>query len=167
LEKAMPEESNPQNEQLDEELADYTDKLLQDGQGPDGDPAGLGRTVEQLWTMSKDSTPSQATKVRIHSAIVDEWQQTYPKEQAPSIWQRIESFFVPPETPWRTRSQVQRATLGRIAVAVVMMLVLALAVGNEFGTSSATAGQSDPAPWIVTGIIVISGFLWLWITREK
>ena len=30
----MPEERKPENEQVDQELADYTDKVLEDGQAP-------------------------------------------------------------------------------------------------------------------------------------
>ena len=161
----MPEERKPENEQVDQELADYTDKVIQDGQAPDNDPAGLGRTVEQLWAMSKDSTPSQQTKARIHAAIEDEWQKTYGEEK-PSVWQQIVTFFVPPETEWRSRRQTQRAALSRTAVAVVMALVVGFVFTGGGDTSTAAAGSGDSLPWIISGVVVVSGFLWLWITRN-
>ena len=115
--------------------------------------------------MSKDSTPSQQTKVRIHSAIEDEWQKTYGKEK-PSVWQQVVAFFVLPETAWRSRRQTQRTAMSRITVAVVMALVVGFVFTGGGDTSTAAAGNGDSLPWIISGVVVVSGFLWLWITRN-
>ena len=163
----MPEDRNPENEQVDEELADYTDRLIDEGQVSSEDPAGLGRTVEQLWAMSKDSKPNPETRKRIHTAIQDEWRQTYGESAAPSIWQRVVAFFVPPESEWRSQQQTQRVAVTRIAVAAVMVLVVGLAVTGGGDSSTATAGNGGLLPWVLTGVVVIVGFLWLWLTREK
>ena len=163
----MPEDRNPENEQIDEELAEYTDRLIHEGQVSGEDPAGLGPTVEQLWAMSKDNTPTPETRKRIHSALQDEWRQTYGEDAVPSVWQRVVNFFVPPESEWRSRQQIQRVAMTRIAVAAAMVLVVGIAISGGGDSSTATAGNGGILPWILTGAVVIVGFLWLWLTREK
>ncbi|KAA3645062.1 MAG: hypothetical protein DWQ07_16860 [Chloroflexi bacterium] len=162
----MPEDRNPENEQVDKELADYTDRLIDENQVTDDEPAGLGRTVEQLWAMSKDSTPTPDTRKRIHSAIQDEWRQTYGEDATRSIWQRVVAFFIPPENEWRSRQKIQRVAVTRIAVAAVMVLAVGLAITGGGDSSTGTAGNGGVLPWIITGVVVVAGFLWLWITRE-
>lgn len=161
----MPRDMNAQPHPIDDELARLTDQLL-DGTGPemmdmkaqDEELSALMETVRGLDRSFRATQPDRAMENRIKANLIKEWQKSGPQSIRTSIWERL---FSPPQV----------ATRLVIAAAVLALIILALPLTGSFGGEplKGTAGEANPAlspVWLVGGLLVMTGIVWL-ITRRR
>lgn len=129
---------NEQESRQDEELAAFTDALLEEGCQFDGaERPPLADTVELLAQALALEEPPERLRRRIHRAIIEEW------DPPARRFQFLETFRIRRRSLW-----VAAAT----ALALLAVATLLLVTPGTEGVVGAAGG----GPWLVPLIIVMS-----------
>lgn len=129
---------NEQESRRDEELATFTDALLDEGCEFDGEERPpLADTVELLAQMLAPEEPPERLRRRVHRAIVEEW-------DPPA--RRIGFFEM---------FRIRRRPLWIAAVAALAVLAMTTLLLVTPGTEG-VMGTAGGGPWLIPLIIVMS-----------
>jgi hypothetical protein len=141
------------NPNLDDELAEFTDRLFSGDAGEvSADNMIEARLVRQLHGMMKNnSQPSPAFRARLTHRINDEWTAVQ-RQQPRQIIAR----------PFTFHPMVAMAAVIVTALAFVILLMNPQSTGSP-GTAG---GGSIVVPMIFIGAVVIVGAIALWIRRR-
>jgi len=160
----MPESAHERHN--NDELARFTDRVMNgevppisDPAGEDGELAGLMQTVAGLERTFSASGPDTARARRIKANLMKEWEVSGPSTQRETLWKRLLPGW----------SAVTRRQIAGYAVGVVALLVIAAAFflpGGAPGAASAGGGVPVPTLLIVGGLAVLIGVFW-WLNRPS
>src|SRR5689334_11952043 len=156
MSKKQPEQAT----QMDDELVEFTDRVLSgqsiEESNVDEELRALEATVVQLKALASDK-PSEASMQRIEKQLINEWNKAHHtvEKQAPE-WKK----FLP-----GSRSQTgPRWPVLAFSFAVVAIILIALLPINQIVPSSivGTAGNNGPYQIIlfVAAAILVIGLLW-------
>jgi hypothetical protein len=152
--------------QMDEELAEFTDRILSDQSveemGVNEELRSLQGTVSQLKAIVKN-TPD-VTVQRIEKQLMNEWHKNQdPVEEKPSTWQKFLSVF----RPWNDQPQ-QRWVLGSAFIVLFVIFIFVFPI-NQFIAPDiqATAGDTDQYRLVLFVIATILVIGLLWFGRNK
>lgn len=163
----MPEKPSKSNLQLDNELADFTDRILSD-QSPDAAPIdpsdelqALKNTVLRLKATIKHA-PDEVTMQQIEKKLVNEWHKNQGSvEKKPAIWKQLlsGSAFLSNQA-WRGPALA--------FLLLVFFLIIALPfsqlIAPNIQATAGTTGQYQIVLFIVAVVLVIG---LLWFSRDK
>ena len=172
----MDEHLDLNSKKLDEQLADFTDKLLSEDQtmdvaaltSQDSELQALQKTVMLLRKAVTEQQPSSGMSNRIRSGLVDEWRQMGTDERREPArgldWGRdLLRRLGQPFSHQRRRN----LALGFVVVMVALLLVVVLLTQDSGFNLTAAAGMGDLGlPLILALVLVGGGILW-WLFRSK
>ena len=169
----MTNQDTHKNRQLDDQLAEFTDRLLDrktsiDLQEVDSDDQTLlelQKMVARLANAFQDETVDEATAQRIEANLKHEWQKmgaTQPEESPWHRWQQSFKARLPQWKPARTQKRAYALALASVtAIVVVVSLSLffpeILTDQNLTGTE---LGDSFPFPALIL-FALVAGLLYL------
>lgn len=167
----MTDQPKPNAENHDEELATFTDSLL-DGKtdvahttSPDSTLQSLEATVLRINATLGDASPPTDMARRIRANLEKEWQQSDMKQ--PSLISRLVSSLSG-NSGWQSRRQRRTFTAG-IAVAVLAAFALVFTFALSGGTSGSglegTAQGQFPLAILLPVVALLGGLLW-WASRR-
>jgi hypothetical protein len=156
----MSEKLHKSATQMDEELADFTDRILADQpvkeSGINGELNSLEETVRQLKSTLKIPAP-EITMQRIEKQLVKEWLNNRDAiKKTPSLWQK----FLPDFKLWKSDQQ-RGLTLAFIFV--VLFLIVVYPVSQIITPNiQGSAGNTDQYKvfLLVAAAILVIGLLW-------
>ncbi|MBN2145779.1 MAG: hypothetical protein JW726_00265 [Anaerolineales bacterium] len=164
---------------LDEQLASFTDQLLNgttQGEGWEPEDARLRlylqklqQTVVQVHSMIGTMEPDRELNSRIKKQLVSAWYEVKSPPQARSVWQRLRGIFLPEGQGWKSSRGARQAQVLRLAVAAVaILLLLAIFVPGIGSALEGTAlGRGGILPIGLLVILVIGVGLWLWRGKSR
>jgi hypothetical protein len=139
---------------LDECLADFTDKVLQEGvvDSPslihDPENAELEETILKLKRAVQAAAPDTATEQRIRASLMKEWQNTTSGTARP-VW------------PWK------RFIYAAAAVLAVLIITSILLINPDGGQITGTANGGISTPGIIFVWVIVIVALIFWFYRRK
>lgn len=168
----MPELRHSEKTNLDDQLANFTDRLL-DSESPqaldelhteNNNLRQLAETVVMLKQTLQACQPDQATANKIHSVLMAEWHQTrldtHVDKNSESIWQRLSNFF---------RHSFRGQPAFSLSVITLVMVAL-LTVWFLFPTGESLPGAATHAnkiPVIIlAGLVIVLVAVWTWRKRK-
>jgi hypothetical protein len=165
---------DPNNQRLDDEIADFTDRLL--SQSPDsavqGDPqkgaeelVRLQQTVLQLKQAAPNQSPPPSLVARLRLAILSEYRRMQNSTEqvnraqpgAHSFWKKLVDGF---------RQQPRRLSMGLTVVTVAALAITLLFFPSD-QSLPATAGLTGYRFWGVLGLGAVCVAIVVWLLREK
>ena len=171
----MSEHLDLNDQKRDEQLADFTDKLLSKGEAADASLASqdselraLQETVMLLHEAIAEERPSPGMADRIHTSLVDEWRQAGTGEQqdpdreqewARGLLRRLGSPF--------KRPRRRNLAFGFVAVMAVLLLAVVLLSPDIGFDLTATAGMGGLGlPLTLVLVLAGGGIIW-WLFRSR
>lgn len=162
----MDKQSKQDDRRLDEELAEFTDRVL-DSEKPEevslaeGDPVlreleNVVLHLQQAWKMLK---PDASLVERLNTRIKKEW-----REQKWSATQKEQRD----KPGWRSAWKIQRLVTARLTVALLAVLALGLVLLPFFGTQL-PASAEGPISVVLISLLVfcVVVLLLLFLTGRK
>ena len=162
---------NPGPQQLDNQLAEFVDRLLDDkapqvfeAQVQDEELLELFDTVMRIKRAFGDESLDQSTARRIKTNLISEWHRGGYSRKRKSIWQR----FTFQQTTWKSTAWRQRA----VGLAIVVLLILLFAIVYPFISSAeptltgAVDGQINLIPILLIFTLIIGIAYWLIQSRK-
>lgn len=162
----MSEPNESQDTQLDEQVAQFADKVLA-GQGDasgshstapnDSELAQLQKTILRLHSASQAAQPTPTTTARIRQYVVAEWAKQKAEKERKAKAEKRASWW-----------PLQKNTLawGGAALAILILTLLVLPNTDPAGNLNGTALDSTMAVMIGLGVLAL-GALIVWLTRRK
>ena len=132
--------------EIEERLADFTDKVLSgktpvEQPGEDLELAGLAKTVEKIKSMVDRDVPDPLLAHRIDTRLKKSWQLDHAKsEKKTGFWQKILSMRL-----------VSRPWFQLASVAALLVIILLFVFPDRLGNLPATAAQN---PGLVFGLVI-------------
>jgi len=171
----MHEHPRLDDQNLDDQLAAFTDRLLAK-EGSEGDldlsPNPELRELQETLVLMKmaagDTQPGQDMADRIRNNLVAEWRESGIEKQPVSLWERVRQFSPFHKTAWQSTVSRQRTFALSFAVALAAVVVAAVFVvspSTEINLLATAGGQFAFLGTIVVGII--AGAIMLWARRSK
>jgi len=165
----MDNRSQPEEIQLDNQLADLTDQLM-GGEKPDElnisaynlELRELADTVKMVTRVLGIAKPGETLTEHIRARIVDEWGQ----QQSQLADERKHRSGRAPN--WRSSGSKQRMTVLRFSVAIAFVIILSLIVYPYISPNlPATAEGSINLIVLILLFVCIIGLIFLWFLRRK
>lgn len=162
-----------QNNNIDEQLADFTDKILSEknskmDEAPfisDPELHALTQTALRLKNAVPDDGPSDVIIQRMRKNIAAQWKRQENKASE-TFWEKLMRALRPPNQGWQPQHNRQRWNVAiYLAAAFALMLVSIPLLNGISPNQSAASGQSLNA-----GLLAASGglvLLAIWIIRRK
>lgn len=167
-------ESHNIDDNIDDDLAAYTDRLLSgEGSGevevlaPDDELRGLQETVERLWKVLGPEQPDEAMAERIHDSLTAEWRAAGLEDQVATPLGR--------RWPWLSRAldglalgkpQMGYALAGVAAVVLLLGLALCLTPSADEALPGAALSETNFALFALVVGGVLGGIAW-WFVRRR
>ncbi len=171
----MIEHRDFDDRELDDQLADFTDKLLSKDETleaslarEDAELRALQEMVVLLHKAVGEQQPSPATTSRIRSGLIAEWHQLQGKiKERPArrlVWSR--DFLR--RLGWSFKRQGRRRlVLGVAAVTTVVLLALVWLFSDAGLELKATAGEGELGLLMILGLLLLGGAIVWWLFRSK
>lgn len=164
--------SKNDNHTIEDQLADFTDQILEENANQDKNPftpdpelRALEQTTLRLKNAFHEAGPSEAVIQRMRQNILLQWKQQESKA-SDSFWKKFLSVRKPPGQRWQSQRSRQRwSTLKSVAVVAVLILVSIPLLNKINFDQPAASGQNLNA-----GVLAAAGALILlafWFFRRK
>lgn len=157
---------------IDDQLADFTDRILEESTEEDKNPftsdpelRALEQTALHLKNAFREDGPSEAVIQRMRQNIVLQWKGQESKASAPS-WKKFLSALKLPGQKWQSQRSRQRWSLAiSLATIAVLMLVSIPLLNKVSSDQPAASGQTLNASVVVAfvGLILLAA----WFFRRK
>jgi hypothetical protein len=152
--------------QMDEELADLTDRILSDQSAEDiamdEELHSLQGTVSLLNLIAKKPS-SDVSMQRIEKQLINEWYKNRDRSEKKSAWQK----FLARSRPWQSSPQ-QQWTFAFAVIALFLIVILIFPLNQlippNIQATAGNANQSQLALFIMATILVVG---LLWFSRNK
>lgn len=151
-----------QEKLLDDQLAEFTDRVLSDGDEAKtlealqpAELAKLKKNVLRLKAATAMARPSTATTARVRAQLLKDWKKT---RQTEGLFGRL--FGRPLAWP-----SARLALAGALAMLVILGFATTLIPGSGTLTGAATSLQAWAPAFILTGILLLA--LLFWLDRRK
>lgn len=174
----MTNQNSNKNRQLDNQLADFTDMLLNQNAGSEIEVEShnqelleLQKTVLRLAHAFEDEAINETVTRRIKSGLLAEWPNTIrgktKKRTQQPWWERIFSGF-PSRKSFRNRRAygLAYATLAAILIFVVLSIFFPEFVTGNHLTGTAL-GEGIPLQALLTLGIIVVGLVVYWLFQRK
>jgi hypothetical protein len=166
--------NKPQNDNrtIEDQLADFTDQILEENANQDKNPfvpdpelRALEQTALRLKNAFREDGPSEAVIERMRQNIVLQWKQQESKTSEP-FWKRFLSACQPFGQKWQSQRNRQRWNLAVfLATAAFLMLVSIPLLNKVSSIQPAASGQNlNVTIFIAFGGLIL---LALWFFRRK
>lgn len=165
----MDNRSQPEEIQMDDQMADYTDQLM-DGKKPDEinisaynlELRELADTVKMVMRVLGFAKPGETFNEHVRARIGDEWvlQDTHLAHERKHRPGRA--------SDWRSSGSKQRVTALRFSTAIAFVIILSLIVYPYLSPNlPATAEGSINLVVLILLLVCIIGLMILWFLRRK
>lgn len=152
---------NERKPNLDERLADFTDRLMAGeaadkaaASDADRELASLQETVEKAWRNLRAPQPDSAMRNRIRSGLAAEWLEKGPQAQGK-------------KKGWISPREKNRIFLLRLTAVVAILGIAALVVAPKIDMYLTGATQSKGGVILIGGIVVaVLVLILLWPSRK-
>lgn len=176
----MTDHPTPNHSQLDERLAEFTDRLL-DGSATEVEELEMAtqnqellelqKIVSLLGSQARKQQPEEAMAARIKSRLVDEWEKHGPGSQVPpeksrQPWWRI-APTKPAQRPRGRQRQVFALALAGAALVVLLLLLPLVLLSPPDGSTVTGAASIAPPIILIVGFLVGGTLLWLLSRNRK
>jgi len=159
----MNKSNTPADKELDDELVEFTDKLLSreilEKSKMNAENLELQETIVLMKKYLDTSLPDEEVADRIRSNLVKEWHKIEVGERMP-FWKKLSQQFQVLNSSWqstRNRRRVQTFVLAVAAVAVLVAALVLFPSGQD--AMAATAGGRGSLSPVFIGLIVVSGII--------
>jgi len=162
----MTANANSNSQQLDDQLAEFVDRLLEDeaSQGlemqvQDQELLELFDTAMRIKRAFGDEGLDRSTALRIKAKLVSEWRRCGYSRKRNSIWQR----FFSRRTGWKSATGRQRKYGVIFAVAIILFLIIAYPLITSAGPNltGAADGQINLVPILLVFVLGVGIAYWL------
>jgi len=166
--------NKPQNDNLtiDDQLADFTDQILEENVEQDKSPftpdpelRALEQTALHLKNAFYEDGPSEAVIQRMRQNILLQWKQQESKASEPS-WKKFLSALKPPRQKWQSQRSRQRQSLAIYLATVAVLMLVSIPLLNKISSDQpAASGQNLNVSVVAAfgGLILLA----LWFFRRK
>lgn len=157
---------------LEDQLADFTDQILEKNAEQDKDPStpdpelhALQQTVLRLKNALPDDGPGEAVIRRMRQNIVMQWKQQASKTSEP-FWKRFFSPRIPADQKWQPLHIRRLKSLAIYLAAAVALLFVSILLMNKtrFVQPAASGQYLNISIFILFGGLIV---LALWFFRRK
>ena len=164
----MDDQPRLDDRQLDEELAEFTDRILEAGKPEEVGLAEhnpvlreLEKIVLNLQRAWKAVQPDEALDENLRSRIKAEWRGQKSTQAKPGLTLRG-------KTGWRSAWSLQRLVALRLTAALVVLLIVALFFLPSLGTLLPAAAEGQIGVLLVVLLVLgLAGLLVLWLKGRK
>lgn len=160
------------NRTVDDQLADFTDQILEENLEhnkepftPDPELRALQQTALRLKNAFKEDGPSDATVKRMRQNIVTQWKQQEIKANE-STWRKFLSALKLPTQKWQTQRSRRQWNVAVSLVAIAALAVISIPFLNKISSSQpAASGQNLNFNVVAAfGVLIL---LVVWLFRRK
>lgn len=154
------------DQRLDNQLAEFTDRLLQGAKDvslstQDAELRALQNTVKMLKTAVVDDQPSQEVAGRIGASLQREWQKQHPVRKNDDALASFKQFLRRPG-----RVAPRTFALGFAAMFVLALVIFYLSPALSSPPTGTAGGSSGLIPLAAIVVVVVVGLIWFWRSRR-